>query len=57
VGQRGKIAKTLVEMALGEEILSEFIEKKHNGTYSGAKWLGDRIEFLITIPLAKGYEK
>jgi len=53
---RGKIAKTLVEMALGEEILVNFIEK-HKGTFSGAKWTGDRIEFLITIPLAGEHAK
>jgi PAS domain S-box-containing protein len=55
-GFRGKIARTLFEMALGEEIITEFINK-HRGNYSGAKWTGDRIEFSITLPPAEEYAK
>lgn len=55
-GQRGRIAKTLAEMALGEEIITKFIQK-HRGRYSGATWTGDRIEFSIRIPLAEEYAK
>ena len=50
IAQRGQIAKSLVEMALGEEILSKFL-KNHQGNYFKSKWSGDQIEFAFEIPL------
>jgi hypothetical protein len=59
-GTLSRIERTLVEMALGEKILREFIVEKHGGSYSRTTWPEDQedeVEFFITIPLAEDGSK
>ena len=52
-GTQSKVERTLVEMALGEKILREFIVEKHGGSYSRTSWSEEQVEFFITMPLAE----
>lgn len=55
ITKRSSISHTLTEMALGEKIIRTFIEDNHRGKFYEPKRKGEKIEFRINLPIAKGY--